>query len=291
MTTTTTIIDRLNATLATKTEAALADLAGLEQQITQAIAKATAAAQERIEERLANIDYAIGTAMLTFEDQLAEMAGLAVTRAVNHVAARLEMPPITSADEPGNAQAVFVERSREFAAVAYAARQEAEAIEATNPEPTPASDLVDDEYLARVIAAAFTPAPEPAQDTSEAGEPLEMPTPSVGLATSDEAGKVIPWRSQFEVQPTTEEPVAEAIPLPVAAHAVLADPVGILTPEDDEEDHDDNDGYPTTTEADGLHERTGDGRRTRYAPTSSYISGEVYYRKVNNRWQQVRYIG
>ena len=91
-------------------------------------------------------------------------------------------------------------------------------------------------------------------------------------------------------------------PLPVAAHAVEPAPVGIL-PEDDQDQDDEEDGIEdagllseqfdeieATDCPDGLHERQGTGRKTRYTLVEFPLPGEVYYRKQGRKWLPVRYM-
>lgn len=48
---------------------------------------------------------------------------------------------------------------------------------------------------------------------------------------------------------------------------------------------------PTTTDPEGLHERRGEGRGRRYVAVGLPVPGECYHRKVDGRWQAVRYAG
>ena len=88
-------------------------------------------------------------------------------------------------------------------------------------------------------------------------------------------------------QPTEQQPEAEA--LPVAAHTVEATSVGIVTEEQIDEDGLCPDSQPTTSNPEGLHIRTGEGKQTRYVPASVPEPGQVYYQRVGRRWQPVTF--
>lgn len=258
------IVRKLAETLNARTEAALLALASLDAEIMAVLDEAEENARVRFHTAQLELDLTVKERLDSFAGLLADLSADAVGRATCDLLAAIdnfsptEAPVVEPTPEPvADPDAAFVARSREFAEVAYAARQAAEQEQEANPEPTP------------------------------------------GLTTSDEAGKQVPWRSQFEAQPTEQETESPAVPSPVAAHAVESAPVGML-PEDDQDQDDDQDGIEdagvmyddgiTTTVARGLHSRSGEGRKTRYTPVGTPVPGVLYYRKNGRKWEPVWYV-
>ncbi len=294
------IVRKLAETLEAKTTATVASLHNLRLEIMQAIEHAEDNARSIIHAEQITLDIDVEQALAAFTDRLHEMARDAVGRATGMVLCHVEnlaagLPTIATTSEPepepADINAAFVTQSREFAAVAYAARQ---AAEQQNPEPTPEPD-------------ATREAEKTAAITGDILTPLAIPTP--GLTTTDAAGKSIPWTSQFEAaQPVAQddpEYAPVALPSPVAAHAVEAQDVAMLPEDDTEEDDQEDgiedsslidavirqDGIPVTANMFGLHERRGEGRSARYSPVDGLpVDGEVYYRKVGRKWEPLRYI-
>ena len=275
MTTTNPIVRKLAETLNARTEAALLALASLDAEIMAVLDEAEENARVRFHTAQLELDLTVKERLDSFAGLLADLSADAIGRATCDLLAAIEdfSPIVTTASESeptpepvADPNAAFVARSREFAEVAYAARQAAEQEQEANPEPTPES----------------TPA----------------------LTVPDASGKQVPWRSQFEAQPvaqpTEQEPEAPAVPSPVAAHAVESAPVGVLPEDDQDQDDQDQDGIEdagvmyddgiTTTVARGLHSRSGEGRKTRYTPVGTPVPGVLYYRKNGRKWEPVWYV-
>ena len=262
MTTTNPIVRKLAETLNARTEAALLALASLDAEIMAVLAEAEENARVRFHTAQLELDLTVKERLDSFAGLLADLSADAIGRATCDLLAAIEdfspteAPVVEPTPEPvADPNAAFVARSREFAEVAYAARQAAEQEQEANPEPTP------------------------------------------GLTTSDEAGKQVPWRSQFEAQPTEQEPEAPAVPSPVAAHAVESAPVGVLPEDDQDQDGIEDsallpdDGIPTTSDPNGLCERRGYGRSVRWMPILGIpVDGVVYHRKEGRKWLPVRYM-
>jgi hypothetical protein len=267
MTTTNPLIARLAEILNQKTEAALGQLADLGEAIAETITEHEEAARARIHQAQVGLDIDTADRLKSFEFMLASLSAGAVVKAAS----------------------TLLERVEAFAGT-VAASTAPEPVEAS-PEPLPTYEEILAEgdgwrEYEEEVDAEPAPIPEPTQDTSSAGEPVAMPTPATALLTGEE--------------PVAVAVPVESAPMPVAAHAVLADPVGVIAPEDDDEeeddlgddtDHDDdNDGYPVTSDPEGLHERRGQGRGCRYTPAEFPAPLGVYYRKEGSRWQPVRFV-
>lgn len=177
--TTNPIITRLANVLNAQTEAALANLAALDAQFIEALAEAEESARARF--HLAQCQFDINTKdrLQAFQSNLAEMAADAVGRAVSGLLDSIEglasdLPAVKVTPEPepvADINAAFVARSREFAAVAYPARQQAEQEQEANPEPTPEPEPVatiqdDPEYAPVALPAPVAAHAVEAQDVA-----------------------------------------------------------------------------------------------------------------------------
>lgn len=96
------IIDRLNQTLESRTQAALAGLDDLDQQVTQAIDRAAGQAQERINARLEGILGAVELSLSTLTARVTEMAAEALETAIQGIGERLDAISPTRTPEPAS---------------------------------------------------------------------------------------------------------------------------------------------------------------------------------------------
>lgn len=248
----TTIIDRLNATINDRVEANLAQIRGMEAAIADAIAEAELIATRRIEAAAESLNATLETQLAELDFRLAVVATNAFAAACDRIAATLD-PTQQDTPEP-----------------------------TATPEPTiiPCPIPTYEEILAEQNEAE-----QEADDTC-----TDCGRPDVYCACGDQSDE------NAYIEPTAT----------VAAHAVECEqPAHIDEDEDgteDDVDHDDDsaimetagdqDGLDATTEdPDGLHERRGQGRGTRYTPVDFPLYGSTYYRKMDGRWQPVAYIG
>lgn len=109
----TNIIDRLNETLAAKAEAALSQLAGLEAQVAETIARSEAEATARIEARLQGILGTVETSLAGFEASLGQMTSEAFGKALQGIGQRLEALSPATTSEPAQGLPEVVEQTPE----------------------------------------------------------------------------------------------------------------------------------------------------------------------------------
>lgn len=96
------IIDRLNQTLESRTQAALAGLDDLDQQVTQAIDRATKQAEAEINARLEGILGAVELSLSTLTARVTEMAAEALETAIQGIGERLDAISPAKITEPAS---------------------------------------------------------------------------------------------------------------------------------------------------------------------------------------------
>ena len=275
---TTNLVSKLAAALEQRTDAALADLAALDEGVALAFEQAALAADVRLTAALAQLEESIADRTRRFEERLAAMATSALDAALETLGRQVDAlrgdPVATRAHEPA-----------------------AEPAQEPAQEPTPA-------------IAAEAPAQEPpAREPEPVQEPVQLPDEVLGEdpwydstmnreKEIDELDDDGDHRGEL-AEPADDQAGAGTRREAALAQALAAEPAAIAGPEEDEDGNDpDDDGQearaiPIVASADGLCERRGQGRGTRYVPCEFPRAGETYYLRTGGKpaWTPVIYAG
>lgn len=301
-------IDRLADALAARTEDALGRLDALDREAAVAFAEAGRAADHAIAARLVRLEGDLADRTRRFETRLADMLSSAVDvavealgRAVDELAsggrqangkthdhaAALVIPPV---EEPDDAPALptWEESQAEVAAWRDETAGDGHQGDGDDAERCPVCgrpavavpDIGGEDWDGRCRGCGFVllDAPTTTQEARQ-DAPAAEPTPEPAEAAE------------------TPQATASSVYQTSAARSLERAEVGVLAVEDDDEQPGDETpvAVPVVTDPEGLHEKRGKGRGTRYTPCEFPEPGETYYVKNpdpaarSGRWLAVVY--